>query len=122
MGTRDIVLVDDQPSVCREVTAFLKDDYVVHAFTSGKEALAFLLDHPADLVLLDYEMPGMTGFEVLMEIRMNKHTNTIPVIFLTGETNERMRDEMMGRGAVDYLCKPIDSSDLRRCLQKHLPR
>ena len=117
---RDIVVVDDQPSVCREVTAFLKNIYTVHAFTSGQEALDYLAEHPADLVLLDYDMPGMTGYEVLLAIRMNKSAHKTPVVFLTGETNERMKLEMMGRGAVDYLCKPVTPGDLRQCIEKNL--
>ena len=120
MSTRDIVVVDDQPSVCREVTAFLKDNYTVHAFTTGKDALEFLSSNHVGLILLDYEMPGMTGYEVLMSIRLNKSLKGIPVVFLTGETNERMRQEMMGRGADDYLCKPVTSHDLHDCIKKHL--
>ena len=120
MSQPDILVVDDQPSVCKEVVTFLKNTYTVHAFTSGSEALAYLADHPVDLVLLDYEMPNMTGFEVLMEIQVNKSTKSTPVIFLTGETNERMKKEMLSRGASDYLCKPISSSDLHACIKKHL--
>ena len=120
MDRQDIVVVDDQPSVCREVTVFLKDSYTVHAFTAGKEALDYMAGNPVDLVLLDYEMPVMTGYEVLMNIRINKSTHKVPVIFLTGETNERMRQEMIGRGADDYLCKPVSSFDLRQCIEKHL--
>ena len=120
MTTRDIMVIDDQPSVCREVAAFLKDVYTVHAFTTGKEALAYLSENQVDLILLDYEMPGMTGYEVLMSIRLSKHTSDIPVIFLTGETNERMRQEMIGRGANDYLCKPTTSSDLRLCIERNI--
>ena len=121
MGTKDIIVVDDQPSVCREVTAFLKNDYTVHAFTSGKDALDFLSGNKAEMMLLDYDMPGMTGYEVLMAVRINKSTHKMPVIFLTGVTNERMRQEMMGRGADDYLTKPINSGELQRCIKKHMP-
>ena len=121
MSMLDIVVVDDQPSVCREVTVFLKDSYTVHAFTSGKDALEYILYSPVDLVLLDYDMPGMTGYEVLMSIRLNKSTHEVPVVFLTGETNERMRQEMLGRGATDYLCKPIASHELHQCIGKLLP-
>ena len=121
MSKYDILVVDDQPSICREVTAFLKDSYTVHSFTSGKEALDYLSEHPTDLILLDYDMPGMTGYEVLMAIRLNKSTGKIPIVFLTGETNERMREEMIGRGAIDYLCKPVTSSLLHQCIKKHLP-
>ena len=120
MSASDILLVDDQPSVCREMTAFLKNSYTVHSFTSGKEALDYLSGNPVDLVLLDYDMPGMTGYEVLMAIRLNKSILHIPVVFLTGVTNERMRQEMMGRGADDFLCKPVSSGDLHSCIEKHL--
>ena len=122
MSIKDIVLVDDQPSVCREVTAFLKAKYTVHAFTSGKDALEYLASNKTDLMLLDYDMPGMTGYEVLMDVRLTKATAKLPVIFLTGVTNERMRLEMMGRGADDYLTKPIVSSELHKCIEKHLPQ
>ena len=118
---KDILVVDDQPSVCREVVAFLKDSYTVHAFTSGEEALAYVsARNPVDMVLLDYEMPKMTGFEVLMALQTDRSTANIPVVFLTGETNERMRKEMLGRGAKDYLCKPVDSAALHDCVKKYL--
>ena len=121
MSKRAILVVDDQPSVCKEVTTFLKDAYAVHAFKSGKEALEYLSANSADLVLLDYDMPDMTGYEVLLAMRLNNSTKATPVVFLTGETNERMRYEMIARGADDYLCKPINSIELRNCIEKHLP-
>jgi len=121
MDKPDILVVDDQPSVCREVAVFLKNDYTVHAFKSGKEALDYITGHnPVDLILLDYEMPNMTGYEVLLEIRLNQSTKNTPVVFLTAETNERMRHEMLGRGANGYLCKPITSSELRECIKTNL--
>jgi len=120
MGKPDIIIVDDQPSACKEVTSFLKDSYTVHSFKSGSDALEYLSDNTADLILMDYGMPDMTGFETLMAIRQNQSTNKIPVVFLTAETNERMRHEMMNRGANDYLCKPINSVELRQCIKKHL--
>ena len=120
MSKLNILVVDDQPSVCKEISSFLKNDYTVLAFNSGQEALEHIANHSVDLVLLDYDMPNMTGYEVLMSIRVNKSTNKIPVVFLTGVTNERMRQEMMGRGASDYLCKPVGSSELHLCIRKHL--
>jgi len=120
MDKPDIMVVDDQPSVCKEVSVFLKDDYTVHAFGSGAEALTYLSDHTVDLVLLDYDMPNMTGYEVLMAIRLNQSTKKTPVVFLTSETNERMRHEMLGRGATDYLCKPVSSPELHLCIRKNM--
>ena len=121
MDKPNIIVVDDQPSVCKEIAGFLAIDYSVHAFKSGQEALDYLDSNPADLILLDYYMPGMTGYEVLLAIRSRRQSKDTPVVFLTGETNERMRLEMMGRGASDFLCKPVNSSDLRQCIKNLLP-
>jgi len=122
MEKTNIIVVDDQPSVCKEIAAFLKDDYTVRAFKSGPEVMQYLENNPADLILLDYGMPEMTGYEVLLEIRKNTSIKDTPVVFLTGETNERMRLEMMGRGATDYLVKPVSAAELRVCIGKHLPK
>jgi len=121
MEKQKIMIVDDQPAICTSVTGMLKFDYTVFPFTSGKDALDFLKTNTIDLILLDYEMPGMTGYEVLINIRMHQNTKATPVVFLTGATNERMRQEMMGRGATDYLTKPVDPDALKNCIKKYLP-
>jgi len=120
MEKKKIMVVDDQPSVCTGVVGILKFDYNVFPFTSGKDALDFLTTNMIDLVLLDYEMPEMTGYEVLINIRMNRLTKETPVVFLTGQTNERMRQEMISRGANDYLCKPVNPDELHACIKKYL--
>ena len=121
MDKLNIMVVDDQASVCTRVVGILKFDYTVYPFTTGKDALEYIADNPVDLILLDYDMPEMTGYEVLLGIRTNRLTKDVPVIFLTGVTNDRMRQEMMGRGATDYLCKPIETEDLKQCIKKYLP-
>ena len=120
MKNPTVIIVDDQPFICDTIKAILKNSYDARSYTSGKEALGFLSDNPVDLVLLDYDMPGMTGYEVLMSIRGSKHNANTPVIFITAETNERMRIEMIERGASDYICKPIDSSVLHERIKKQL--
>jgi len=120
MEKKHIIVIDDQPSVCQAVVGILKFDYTVTPFTSGQEALDFMAVTPTDLVLLDYEMPGMTGYEVLIGIRTCQFSKKVPVVFLTGQTNERMKQEMMGRGANDYLTKPIDNDALKHCIIKNL--
>ena len=121
MEKQKVMVVDDQPSICTSVGVILKSDYSVLPFTSGKEALDFLASNMVDIVLLDYEMPNMTGYEVLLSIRTNRSTKDTPVIFLTAQTNDRMKQEMISRGANDYLCKPIDPTELRLCIKRHLP-
>jgi PleD family two-component response regulator len=120
MGKPIIIAIDDQQFICDAIKNMLQDTYEVRTFTSGKEALNYLSDNSVDLVLLDYEMPHMTGYEVLIAIRTNQYNKKIPVIFLTAETNERMRMEMIERGASDYICKPINSSALHQSIRKQL--
>ena len=120
MGNPVIVTVDDQEFICGLVATILKDTYDVHTFTSGEKAIAFLSTHSVDLILLDYEMPEMTGYEVLMAIHADKRTANIPVVFLTGVTNARLEAEMLQRGASAYIRKPIVPSDLLRCINEVL--
>ncbi|MCL2247703.1 MAG: response regulator [Oscillospiraceae bacterium] len=115
-----IVVVDDQVSVCREVTELLRREYDVAAFKSGEEVLAYLNSNTPDLIILDYYMPDMTGFETLLEIRSRKATAKTPAIFLTTELSDRMQLEMITRSASDYLTKPINAEALRTCVRKHL--
>ncbi|MCL1884195.1 MAG: response regulator [Defluviitaleaceae bacterium] len=116
----EIAVVDDQPAICKEVASFLKSDYTVHAFKSGKDALTYFEKNHVDFILLDYYMPEMTGFEVLLQIRQSKAIADIPVVFLTAEVNDRMEHEMKQRGATDYIRKPINAAKLRACITKYL--
>ena len=116
----EIMVVDDQPAICKEVASYLKNDYIVHAFKDAKGAIKHLENNRVDLILLDYYMPEMTGFEALLSIQQNKATSEIPIVFLTAETSDRMEHEMLQRGAVDFLVKPMDATKLKKCISKHL--
>ncbi|MCL2356308.1 MAG: response regulator [Defluviitaleaceae bacterium] len=120
MSLPNILVCDDHPSICKEVAMFLKGSYTVHAFKSGKEALDYLEKNSIDLILLDYYMPEMTGFEVLLQIQKSERHNGVPVIFLTSEINERLEHEMRRRGASEYLVKPVNSATLQSCIRKLL--
>jgi len=115
-----VVIVDDQPAICKEVSSFLSGEYTVHAFKSGRDALSYLEKNDTDLILLDYYMPEMTGFEILLQLRQNKSLVDTPVVFLTSEINDRMEVEMLHRGASDYLCKPIEAVKLVQCVKKNI--
>ena len=122
MGKPVILVVDDQIFICETIVALLENTYEVHAYTAGAEAIKYIKNNPVDLALLDYSMPTMSGYEVLMNIKSNPSTSKIPVIFLTAETNERMRMEMIDRGASDYIHKPVNAPVLHECIKKHLKK
>lgn len=102
-----IAAIDDDPVILNSLVTILKTEYGVRPFTSGKMALDFLAGQAIDLILLDYKMPDMTGFEVLKALQNNPLTHDIPVIFLTGSIDSDSEVEALEHGAVDYITKPI---------------
>jgi putative two-component system response regulator len=90
----------------------LKQEYNVRPFTSGETALKFLGNNMADLILLDYNMPGMSGFDVLEVLQADPKFREIPVIFLTGSVNGDDEIRALEMGAMDYLLKPFKPKSL----------
>lgn len=102
-----IVAIDDDPVMLKFLVSILKDYYRVRPFTSGVEALEYLKTHVADLILVDYKMPQMSGVEVLRALKIMPHTRNIPVITLTGSISNEIEAQAFEAGAVDYIVKPI---------------
>ena len=116
-----ILAVDDAADLLALMAKALGAEYQVKTAEGGAAALLAAADKPQpDLILLDVEMPGMTGFEVCKALKENPTTAPIPVIFLTGK-NER-KDEMQGfaLGAVDYVAKPINVAVLKARVGAHV--
>lgn len=108
-NTKPIIMaIDDDPLILNSLAFVLKEEYSVRLFTAGRMALEFLAEgHTADLILLDYMMPEMTGFEVLGALQDDSSLRGIPVIFLTGSDDEESEADALECGAVDYITKPI---------------
>jgi len=107
-----VLTVDDDPVILNQILEVLKHDYDVRPLTSGTAALAYLKDHPADLILLDHNMPDLTGLEVLSVIQADPTTKNIPVILLTGSVDSRDEVRALEIGAMDYLTKPFNPKSL----------
>lgn len=84
---------------------------IVGSATDPEDALTFLRDHEADVLFLDVQMPGLTGFELLEQLNRD-----IPVVFTTAY--DRYALEAFDVSSVDYLLKPIEPERLDRCLDK----
>ena len=87
---------------------------------SGKVALKFLETKSTDLILLDYEMPGDRGPDVLEKIRSNPATENIPVIFLTGVTERDKITEVLALKPQGYLLKPINMQRLLETVSENI--
>ncbi|MDO8453219.1 MAG: two-component system response regulator [Sulfurimonas sp.] len=116
-----ILVVDDTLDNLTLMSGLLKDLYRVKVANSGEKALRYLeSDSMPDLILLDIMMPGLSGYDVIKELKANHKTEDIPVIFLTAMSS--MDDEKKGleMGAVDYITKPISSPIVMARVKVHI--
>jgi two-component system KDP operon response regulator KdpE len=110
MNTATILVVDDEPQLRRAMKATLTDlGYVVMEAKTGEEALGVLRRDPADLILLDLNMPGIGGLETCRAIR---ETSELPIIVLSVRNTERDKVEALDAGADDYVTKPFGIQEL----------
>ncbi|VAX12055.1 diguanylate cyclase/phosphodiesterase (GGDEF & EAL domains) with PAS/PAC sensor(s) [hydrothermal vent metagenome] len=103
-----ILIVDDAASNLQLLAQILKDNHRIKIASSGKKALELAQLKP-DLILLDIVMPDMDGYEVCRQLKNDKKTREIPVIFITGKSSSEDEARGLLLGAVDYISKPIHS-------------
>jgi len=112
----NILLVDDNPSNLLALETILQapDRNLVRA-SSGEDALRFLLDDDAAVILLDVHMPSISGLETAALIRGRERTRGVPIIFLTAydSAGDSHISQGYSLGAVDYIIKPIDPEALK---------
>ncbi len=115
-----ILLVDDAPENIRMLRNLLKEDARLLFATSGVDALETARLERPDLILLDVLMPGMDGYEVCQHLKSMPETKDIPVIFVTGLTEETDESRGLELGAIDYITKPFAPGIVRIRVQNHL--
>jgi signal transduction histidine kinase/DNA-binding response OmpR family regulator len=112
----NILMVDDNPSnlLALETILHAPDRNLVRA-SSGEEALRFLLDEDAAVILLDVHMPSISGLETAALIRGRERTRSVPIIFLTAydSAGDSHISQGYSLGAVDYIIKPIEPESLK---------
>jgi putative two-component system response regulator len=102
------LVVDDTADNLSLMSELLKDIYKVKVANSGEKALKYVQgDHKPDLILLDIMMPGLSGYDVIRELKANPDTRSIPVIFLTAMSAAEDEKKGLEMGAADYVTKPI---------------
>ena len=106
-----VVIVDDDESMRNALRGLMKEvGLAAQAFASAEEFLDF--GHPQQIgcVIADIRMPGMSGLE--LQARLNAQHCNIPIIFITGHGDEKMRLQALRAGAVEFLSKPFDDEIL----------
>lgn len=109
-----VLVIDDSVDVHRLLSARLKnEDLRLIAESNGLRGVETAVKERPSVVLLDLDMPDMDGFEVLRRLKDNASTLDIPVIVLSGLQSPQDKVTAFDLGAVDYICKPFDLTELR---------
>lgn len=121
VGRPLILVVDDELSNIRAIEAALSSEYQFQFANGGAAALEQALsDNPPDLILLDIEMPTMSGYDVCAILKSHVNARDIPIIFVTmlGQVHQEARG--LELGAADYITKPIEPTILRARVRTHV--
>ncbi len=116
---RVIVVADDSISVRKFVGRMLeKNGYRVKLAADGLEAAELVAQHGCHLVITDLEMPRMTGYELMVQLRQSPSTRRIPVMVVTSRAGAKHRDRAIKEGAAAFLTKPVQEDQLLAAVEK----
>lgn len=116
-----ILIVDDEDSIRELIKEVLgMDGHTFEGAANGKEALELIRKQKFDLVILDRNMPQMTGIQALAILRANPAYKDLKVLMCTSASVTREVDEAFEAGANDYILKPINLAMLQGKVKKHL--
>jgi putative two-component system response regulator len=119
-GKKLILLVDDNPTNLRLGVNVLKEKYNAITAPSAEKMFGLLETNSPAMILLDVEMPELSGYEAIRILKENPKTQDIPVVFVTARTDSE--DELAGLslGAIDYITKPFRPALLLKRIEVHL--
>lgn len=116
-----VMIVDDTPDNLRILEEMLtKKGYDVRALPRGAMALKSAFSCPPDIMLLDINMPDMSGYEVCAQLKKNKITKDLPVIFISALNEPEDKLNAFSLGGVDYITKPFQFDEVNARIETHL--
>ncbi|MDH3323022.1 MAG: bifunctional response regulator/alkaline phosphatase family protein, partial [Flavobacteriaceae bacterium] len=119
MSIAKILWVDDEIQLLKPHMLFLeKKDYAVKPCTNGADAVQLVSEEAFDIVLLDENMPGLSGLETLAQIK--EKLPNLPIIMITKSEEEYIMEEAIGSKIADYLIKPVNPNQILLSLKKNL--
>jgi putative two-component system response regulator len=109
---KTILVVDDSSTNLAIAEESLADFYNVLTFSSAEKMMPVLQKIMPDLILMDIEMPGMTGFEAMNQLKANDSYSKIPVVFLTAMSDAANKAYGIELGAAGFITKPFSADEL----------
>ncbi|WP_408070176.1 response regulator [Butyrivibrio sp. JL13D10] len=121
MPNKQILVVDDDEIILMTIERILSDQYTVICASSGQQAIDLYEEHRPDIILCDYLMPEMTGFQ-MMDILHERYGRNIFVIFMTGNEQDETELEVYKHGALEFIRKPIKAAELQKYIASAIER
>ena len=116
-----ILVVEDSHSIRRLIRAALESDgYEVVEREDGESGLAALQESPPDMVISDVYMPGMDGLSLVRSIRALRAFRFLPILIITTESGDNMKQSGRAAGATGWIVKPFDGDQLRQVVARFL--
>lgn len=109
---RTVLIIDDQEENCKMLADVLGPQYKCFYSNDSTRAVSLILEIKPDMVLLDYNMPGLLGVDVCKLVRENKLIKSTPIIFVSGAANIDERIKALEMGADDFITKPFHVKEL----------
>ena len=120
MKAQSVLLVDDDPGTIAVMARMLAGEADLRFAVNGADALRVAHETVPDLILLDAEMPGMSGLKVCETLKADQHLSGVPVIFVTSHREPEFELAGFEIGAVDFVAKPISAAMLRARVRTQL--
>ncbi|MBL8376965.1 MAG: response regulator [Burkholderiales bacterium] len=118
---REALAADDNEDSRKLASLMLKRaGFTVHQAEDGAQALACARNSALSVILMDLEMPVMSGLEAIRAIRAEAASPGVRIIGLSAHADQRARDECLAAGADDYLVKPLRGAELTRILERFI--
>jgi PleD family two-component response regulator len=112
MPRKKILAVDDSQTILLQERAILAPAFDVVTAKSGEDGVGAAIAEPPDLVLMDLEMPGISGFEATRRLRAQASTRSTPIILVTSHSEAESLESAFVHGCTDYVIKPINEDEL----------
>jgi len=120
LAGESVLVVEDNEKNMKLVRDILRaTGYVALEATTGEEAIELAAAHRPALVLMDVQLPGMSGVEALARLRGDERTSGIPVLAVTAQAMRGDRERFLDAGFDGYLSKPLDVLELMATVQEH---
>jgi len=115
-----IFIIDDNDANLTVAARALEDEYRILTMASAQKMFSLLEKKTPDLILLDVEMPDISGIEAAVRLKENPQWKDIPVLFLTSYRDEKLLSDAEKSGALEVINKPFEPAELLECVKKYI--